>query len=107
MLFAVFATVSQLSMLSGYSYALDYGWNTPKKAASASTLPAVCSVQSSERGFPILYERQAPGTKTPSGSSGACRTTENPLAKRMDMALCFAAAAIIGAGAAGAVRSRQ
>lgn len=102
MLFGVFATITKLSLLSGSSYALDYGWEKPK-TAKVSTLQGNCTVPAAKRGFPILYERQA--NDRPADSSGRCQSSVNPLARYMDMALCFAAAAIIGVGAATAMRS--
>lgn len=94
-LFLIFAGVTSLSVLAKHSYALDYGWQTPKAAAPIGECDRALTV----KGFPLT-------TRRPSTDPSGCLDETNTLAREMNLALCFAAAAIISVGAVGVMRNR-
>lgn len=93
-LFAVFAGVSRLPFLAKHAYATDYGWQT---AASAQPV-GVCDRSVAPKGFPITERR--PSQADPTG----CADETNAMAGYMNLALYFAAAAMISVGAVGIMR---
>lgn len=96
-LFTAFALAIRIPALANYSYQVDYGWQR-----SAQPRPAgECDRPLTGKGFPLATERPAKGD--PSG----CLTETNPLAGDMDLALCFAVAAIIAAGEASVISNMR
>lgn len=93
-LFAIFVATASISFLSKHSYALDYGWQT-----SRPDLPGqYCNPELATKGFPIKTDRHEPG------EASGCLDQTNLLAHDMNLALCFAAAAIISTGAASLIK---
>lgn len=99
-LFLVFVAVAHISALAKESYALDYGWQTAPKHSAAHTTAGECDRALTVKGFPIRTQR--PDSSDPTG----CSDQTNPLARGLDLALCFALAAMISVGVAEATRSR-
>lgn len=95
-LFTLFALAIRIPPLADYSYHLDYGWQ--RAAASPA---GQCDKPLADRGFPLTTER--PAKDDPSG----CLEETNPLAGYMNLALCFALAAIVGVAEAGVISNMR
>lgn len=99
-LFLVFVVVAHISALAKESYALDYGWQAAPKHSAVHAIGGECDRILTVKGFPLRTQR--PDSNDPTG----CSDQTNPLARGLDLALCFALAAIISVGVAEAARSR-
>lgn len=86
-LFVVLIGVTSLPPLSKHSYDLGYGWDQPSGTVLHDKM--VCSTKT--RGFPLVSSRVI---ETPT----LCQDQTNPLAKDLNLALCFAVACVIAVG---------
>ncbi len=96
--FALFVGISSIDMLSRHAYDFGYGWQ-----ASTVKYPAGdCAHPYTNTGFPLKNTKDDRRDEDPSG----CEGSSNPLARSMDLALFFAAAAILSAGIVGVAKER-
>lgn len=94
-LFVIFALVIKVPILGKHSYDLGYGWSAPKTRPVGE-----CDRSLTSKGFPLKTSR--PNADDPSG----CSDETNALAEEMNLALCFAVAAIVSATAASVIKNR-
>ena len=98
-LFLVFWAIGNLPVLAKHSYATDYGWQTVP-AARTTAVQGICDRPLTTKGFPLSTRRPAPAAADPSG----CQDQSNPMAGYMNLALYFAAAALISTAIGAAVK---
>ena len=96
-LFVVFVLVTKISVLTDYSYQLDYGWQNKGTVQAYGQ----CDRPLVSKGFPLTTQR--PAKDDPSG----CLDETNPLASDINLALCFAFAAIVAVGEASIIRNMR
>lgn len=97
--FLVFWAVSSLPVLTKHSYTTDYGWQTARTVQAAG-VQGVCDRPLTTKGFPLSTRRPVPAAADPSG----CQDQTNPMAGYMNLALCFAVAALISTAIGAAVK---
>lgn len=96
-LFVLFLLAIKIPALNNYAFQLDYGWQSPATVQSSGQ----CDRPLVSKGFPLTTQR--PAKDDPSG----CQDETNPLAKELNLALCFAAAAIISVGEASIIMNMR
>lgn len=108
-LFGVFAGISSLNVLEKHAYMPEFGWQQPKVSTPAGIVGGVCAPLGvragfsgpsvGTTGFPLSNTRQADAPHD-------CLKATNPLARSMNFAIYFAAAAIISVAAFERIRHR-
>jgi hypothetical protein len=99
-LFLVFWAIGNLPVLAKHSYATDYGWQTVQTTQQTTAAQGICDRPLTTKGFPLSTRRPAPAAVDPTG----CQDQSNPMAGYMNLALYFAAAALISTAIGAAVK---
>ncbi len=93
-LFLILVATINIPALGKHGYVANFGWQTPESQAGGG-----CDRALATKGFPLTTQR-------PANDAAGCLDSTNPLARAMNLALCFVAASVISVALTEGIKGR-